>query len=487
MSKHTERYLCGLIFLVVFFYLTLRTLLISITIDEAASSFPSCNLSFFETIYFTFKDANFHLLNCILIYLLTHLFGVSQFIVRLPNLIAFCIYAFFGYRLLRLLSADVVFIVSGFIILCSNTYLLDFFSLARGYGLSIGFMMGSLYYLMKFNEGLAKKYLNSTFLFCMLAIASSYVMLNFLMVLLTCIVWIVIKNKFKNITSILIISFGHLVLMGLIFYVPIHELQSIHAFYYGGNRDIWNDTIETLAFNLIKGESVLDTRIESLKIILTAIISTTMIVSMVINYYKKLHAGFLLIIANTLLILPFFSVIIQHQFLGTLFLINRTALFLFPLAIVALLINFKVLLEWKNSQRYSQLLLIMAALFFAVSSFLTFNLNHTHDWRQDADNKGVVSDLKQYLKANNIKGITNLYIDKSNHYGLEFYKQYNPDKWLYLIMKEDSLGDQKFYYLPKEKPKDSPIECYNDFDKTKFEIIKSYPISGNILFKRIGD
>ena len=80
----------------------------------------------------------------------------SLFIARLPNIIAFVVYAYFAYRF----ADHLLYFFSGmalFILLLFNPFVLEFFSLARGYGLAMAFELGSLFYLMIFSNALEWK------------------------------------------------------------------------------------------------------------------------------------------------------------------------------------------------------------------------------------------------------------------------------------------------------------------------------------------
>jgi uncharacterized membrane protein len=91
---------------------------------------------------------NNHFLNTWLMRLCSSLFGNSELSLRAPNIAAHAIYLAFTLLLLKRIH-HVGLQVVGFILLNLNPFLLDFFSLARGYGLALGFLMLSLYLLVR--------------------------------------------------------------------------------------------------------------------------------------------------------------------------------------------------------------------------------------------------------------------------------------------------------------------------------------------------
>src|ERR1035437_6526820 len=123
------------------FYVVYRAYYLSFTHDEALSfEIILGNKAFSET-------ANNHFLNTFLMSICYKFFGSSEFSLRLPNIFGFILYAFACFELLK--NKNIFIILVGISFLLLNPYLIDFFSLARGYGLALGFFMLSLLYLLK--------------------------------------------------------------------------------------------------------------------------------------------------------------------------------------------------------------------------------------------------------------------------------------------------------------------------------------------------
>ena len=94
--------------------------------------------------------ANNHLLNTLFMRLSSDVFGNSAFSLRLSNLTALLLYVYSAAQIVRRTSHNAVYAALGMIVLCLNPYVLDFFALARGYGLGLGLMFFSIYALIKF-------------------------------------------------------------------------------------------------------------------------------------------------------------------------------------------------------------------------------------------------------------------------------------------------------------------------------------------------
>ena len=134
-----------------------RAVRVPFTYDEAASYMRYIDTSVpsvFDTnllSVFNFEVATNHLLNTALSKLVYAVAGGSEFALRLPNLLGYALYLGFGALILRRLSSPALGI-GGLLLLNLNPYLLDFFALSRGYGLSLGLLMASLFFLLRFIE-----------------------------------------------------------------------------------------------------------------------------------------------------------------------------------------------------------------------------------------------------------------------------------------------------------------------------------------------
>src|SRR5215475_8491596 len=92
------------------------------------------------------STANHHPLNTKLMGVTSRWLGSREWELRLPNVLAHALYLGFG--LVVLASArNVLSMLVGFVVLNLNPFLLDFFGLARGYGLASGLSMAALFFL----------------------------------------------------------------------------------------------------------------------------------------------------------------------------------------------------------------------------------------------------------------------------------------------------------------------------------------------------
>jgi hypothetical protein len=119
----------------------LRAALQSITIDEAVTH----NVFVFNHRFLRYA-ANNHILNSILMYGSTKLFGVSQFTARLPALVGAALYIAAVYRLCGLLGQSLFVRATVFVCMVVNPFIFDHLVAARGYGLALAFLMWAIVY-----------------------------------------------------------------------------------------------------------------------------------------------------------------------------------------------------------------------------------------------------------------------------------------------------------------------------------------------------
>lgn len=162
-------------------YVVLRAWLIPVTVDESSTAISHVPRAFFDTLFFK-SDANpnNHILNTLLIKGLTGVFGWHPMVFRLPVLFGALAYAWAGSLLCRQISKSSWVQVFTFAVLLGQPYCLEFFSVARGYGLGMGLMMVSIWQSWKFiNQGHQAKHLALAATFAGFAVYANFTLLLF--------------------------------------------------------------------------------------------------------------------------------------------------------------------------------------------------------------------------------------------------------------------------------------------------------------------
>jgi len=237
-------------------YTGYRAHALSFTHDESLSYLFHVSRSY-GSILLDADTANNHLLNTLLMKLVGSSLGPHPLWLRLPNLAAHVVYLVFSCLWLRLFARPGV-LVAGFLVLNLNPYLLDFFSLARGYGLAIGLMMASVYFTTRsLRSGDARnlRMEAASLVTAALAVLASYTLLNVYLALL------VVSNVaavgryrasrsdepiaaflFRRNLPAGIVS----ALLAALLFSPLIQLAAGGQLYYGGAQGFWRDTLASL-------------------------------------------------------------------------------------------------------------------------------------------------------------------------------------------------------------------------------------------------
>ena len=125
-----------------------RAARVPLTYDEANTYLSFISPNFLAV--FNFNTANNHFLSSLLAKISSAMAGSSELVLRLPNLLAYAAYLLFAFLILNRFIKIKIIILCGYLLLSLNPFVLDYFSLCRGYGLSLGFLMASLFFFFSF-------------------------------------------------------------------------------------------------------------------------------------------------------------------------------------------------------------------------------------------------------------------------------------------------------------------------------------------------
>lgn len=450
-------------------YIFIRAKLLSLTWDESYTFFEFVRHSSWFPGGFNYMSANNHLLNTWLMKCSVSCFGETEIALRLPNIIAAGFYFFWSLRLLKKLFTNKGIILAAFLVIALNPFVLDFFSLARGYGISLALMMGALYQLTIYlKEERTIKRAIQTEIFLLLAVLANLTLLH----LFAATVFVFLADQFLQKTGnrgrnmIKLILLPLLFLGGLFFY--LRKLQISGAFFFGKEMDSAGASLQSVftaaAYdNAMIGKSLF---------VFFLLIAVTLVFFLLIKR-KKAAADFnyrWAFVFFTILFCAFAGTVLQHYVLGSNFLSRRTGLFLVPLFSCVLIALF---LQWPKPIAHTLLVLFAggSVYLFAVS----FNLKYTLDFREQADLKAAMRELKDQKP-----GIpTNLFADvlttglpydlPANYYKMRF----NIQAFGHVARNEELPGASWYYLTLADAQKYSAIELVRKFPETNTGLFRS--------------
>lgn len=168
-----ERLLYGSLAVSIFVYLLLRSIYSGMLNDEAFTILNFVHTGHFIPFVGNMWQPNNHLLNSFLTWVSYHLIGDDAWMLRLPNLLSFVLFAFYLFRLGSFLQSGLLRWGMWLSLLLAH-YLIEFFAYTRGYGLSIAFITVAVYHLIRnFKSGFNLRHLWTALLFATLALLAN--------------------------------------------------------------------------------------------------------------------------------------------------------------------------------------------------------------------------------------------------------------------------------------------------------------------------
>jgi hypothetical protein len=231
-----------LISILVFIFLLFRAIYLPLVHDEIATFFYYIQPFEYNPLTGANPDANNHILNSILGAISHNLFGYSALSIRLPNLLSFFFYTFFVYKIGSKFKNEIVTWAYYIPMLCA-IYFVQFFALSRGYGMSMAFLMGAIYYTLslyekpKFNTVLFNSFYLIITLFANMALLPLVLLLFLIQILL---IWKKLALNYK-LVSLAMVSFGF-VLLAIAISIKMKEEGSL---YYGELDGYWEVTVKS--------------------------------------------------------------------------------------------------------------------------------------------------------------------------------------------------------------------------------------------------
>lgn len=391
-------------------YLIFRAFLIPATIDEAYSVLYYVPLKTWDILTYNYPSpsANNHILNTFSIKFWGLFFGQNLLSARLANLMAGALYAGCGIWLVRQLFEHPMAKIAGLVLWLENHYLAEFFSIGRGYGMSIGFMALSICGFYSFVKSLKTNHLALTMVAAWLAVASNFTLLNYYCCL-SAILFVILlttseqrrggsepPRRLMGKWRQMALFFTSHLLLATLMYLPVTRMLAANEFVKFGVSGFFEDTVQGFVRSFFLGQQFLANGMFKVAELL------------LVAYFL---AACLLLLAQWLLTRKWtLRLLLAALFPGTVivniaitlltdaaWLPARTCVFFYPLLAVSLFMNGLWLVE-HNRQRFRTPLLAMSlasAIFFTRA----VNLRQSHEWWFDRDSFTVLDYLENMYET----------------------------------------------------------------------------------------
>ncbi len=464
-------------------YIVYRASHLSFIHDESISFFIANGNTDFA------QSPNNHLLNTGLMRVFGSVFGHSELALRSPNILAFIVYCAAGLVIIKNLKKPEVSVFL-FAILVLNSFMFEFFGLARGYGLAMGMMMLSFSFLFKLDIPTLsiKKYtifLLLTLLFSQLAVYANFNALNVHVALLPVLLISVIQFATKKINGqnkkTLIILFLSVFVLDLVALIPaimrLRFMEGINELaVFGDHNGLVQTTIKSLITSFYYHQQ--DAPF-AFSILFWSVIGLFAVgcILFVRNLYRKDFNNFTRIFLVFCLFL--LAPVLQEVIFDIPYPYSRTAILYFPVFSLVVIFLFS---ELFSAAKNILLKVILVTLLVGVSAFTVYaaftkrNFTNTSEWCYDKHDKEMLELIdKDRIYCNNPDSVT-----ISNHWiftpVINFYRVTRNYSWLKPVIKED-YKKADYYYCNNSEidniPGDS-LQLIKSFDDISVSLYKEY-------------
>lgn len=445
----------------------------SFTHDESYTYLHYPHESFMTIISHKNWYTNNHLLNTLFMKYSEKLFGNSELALRLPNILLFVVFMLYAHKLFE--DKNELISLCAFILLCSFNLLTDLFGMARGYGLSMGFMMMSIYHLI---TSLKHKKRIDLVLFhvgALLASLSNFTLLTVYVVLLfiyNVVIFVrnmwVEKDRF-NFFNTNKIHFIMLIPVMIILYEPVRRLMMYNELDFGGSNGFYADTATNLLYTIF-GSDISSGTLTLLQTVLTTLVMMSLVLIVFIIRKRSIqlfnnHIGFM--VSTLLVVLLPIIFVVQNQLFHIAYPVGRFACFLYPLFIVQLGF-FLLFIKEYYAIKFIPVFGVLLAILSGINFIRNANLNKLAQWGYDGDTKKMLLALEAHyeqLYPNQEKEVK-LGINWLFEPTINFYRTTKNIHWLAPVDRSGPTGKFDYYYVFNQE-----VELLQSHN---LEIIKEY-------------
>ena len=401
-------------------------------------------------------SANHHYMNTWSMAFFHRFLGNSEFSLRLGSVLVFVLYAWAAVSLVGRCTLGWVRL-AGFAVLMLNPFVLDFFSLARGYSFAMAGMMAALWSLVQAIE--RRDFQSSLWLavavaFGALGVLGNLALLNFFLPFLA-VAFFMGLMKYRNFSLTTVLA-GLISLLWLPFFLKFilkesFRLKERGELYHGGNTGLFHDTVRSLAECTLYRETY-GFSVEALAVAFCVLFAVVVLAAMWHTLEQQQWTA--LGAVGVVLGLTVLSIGVQHVVLNTLLPTNRMVAYLLPL------LGFGVVLwldAWSRSSNLwtsppigpvlvSILLTVLVTAHFAKTANTTFCFL----WHFDKNTKTFMERLQairaEHLDARNISLATHALFEPAANY----YRDIRHYDWLETIPKDGVRDKIKDVYYTLE-------------------------------------
>jgi len=429
---------------------------------------------------------NHHLLNTWCMTVGAGWFGSSELALRVHSVLAHVMYLVVSALILRR-ATSVPARIAGFALLNLNLFALDFFFLARGYGMALAFELLSLYLLLKGGEASRNRsplpWMSGAAAAGALSVLANYAFINYYLPACAVGAAIVLRHAWRSprrawdwawtiVIGFLVATFVAVVLMRMF------KLRGSGEMYWGGEGGFVSTVIGSLVDTWIYAPAHPRWMTVAGTTVVTVMACAVLACALHMLWRNRRWTALQWVVAIGLGSVSL--TIAQRMALGTPFPIERHALYFIPPFAVGVALALSAgqtqdRASWIRAASATAALLIASVM--AVRFGTALNLEHSLTWRYDAYSK----DALERVDRDRCERFPDEEIRVGAYWALEpslnYYRSLRAYQWMQTVVR-DSLETGSPHYI---------YACAQDaprLTKGGYGILHSYPESGTALLRR---
>jgi len=485
--KRTNIFVFFLLFELLFFLIIYKVFHVPMTHDETGTTELVHDYNYWQIMMNPNNNPNNHILNALFAKFFIWAFGAKQWVVRLPNLISFLVYAFAVFRINKtVLKTSSIFFIPASILFICNLYFLDFFGLCRGYALASALTTLSVSYMISGFYTLDKRHIWMAFFLAILASYANFTLLVYWVaaIAMTWLYFIIqYKKKKTNLIQPTILLVLFILAYAALITYPIVNMQSANQFWYGESTGFYKGTIISLVIQSLYDPAVASSTVYHAISIFTILLVFGNLLYIFVKFFRsKFDLENLqkpVFVASSIIFLTAIISIFQCIILKTPNLTGRTSLFFFPLFIIALVTTIGLIPRqttgiWKGIVSFTLSFLLLFQFVDKMS------LNSVKEWSFDANTFEIIDYLNKTQPNQKVSLKTSWLFFPS----FFFYKYTGQLPLLDLKAYDKSIDintDANYYYIMSEDYKTlaSKFEVAYKVNDERWLLVKRKPSTQN--------
>jgi hypothetical protein len=347
---------------------------------------------------FNDMSANNHLLNTWLMKSSEWLFGSSEFSLRLPNMLAGLIYICVAFRFAAR-ETRVWKQLAVFVLLTGYAYLLDFFSIARGYGLGNALLLAGLWMLWCWCRSNALWHAFAALALLALAVFANLTLIHVLLgasVAAAVRVWCMpTQRQWEG----RLVRAQFLLLPLLVIFMVIVpyslKLKEAGALFFGAQGSWFRGTWRSLIDRMIYGHAF-PPILRDVAAAFFLVVALAGIITAAVFAWKQLRKALtadqqFVVLLGAAAATAVFGPLLQSASMGTLLLFERTSLFYVPV----LMLLFVQLLRLLPEHKFVSKLAFTPAVPVVLLLPFTLNFSYQRDWPDERINSEIAEEIQR--------------------------------------------------------------------------------------------